>query len=158
MVTIVVILLICSFITLLCFICAADNNGMSLREYFTGSDISKYWLDNIISLQTETKKQEERITRLEQQVFDFLKKIEEHQQKNLVDNLEYENTFADLEEKVKGAEMMVTIISDELLEDLNNGKTINLEIGPLGITLASEKWAKRMEELGNIKEETNETT
>lgn len=48
---------------------------------------------------------------------------------------------------------MVTIISDELLEDLNNGKTINLEIGPLGITLASEKWAKRMEKLGNIEEE-----
>lgn len=45
---------------------------------------------------------------------------------------------------------MVTVISDELLEDLNNGKTINVEIGPLGITLASEKWVKKMEKAGNI--------
>lgn len=46
---------------------------------------------------------------------------------------------------------MVTIINDEDMKKLNSGKTINLEIGPLGITLASEKWVKRMEATGNIK-------
>lgn len=38
---------------------------------------------------------------------------------------------------------MVTIISDELLKDLNEGKVINIEVGPLGLSLASEKWAKK---------------
>lgn len=41
---------------------------------------------------------------------------------------------------------MVNIISDELLKDLNNGKVINLEIGGLGLSLASEKWAKKQDE------------
>lgn len=50
--------------------------------------------------------------------------------------------------------MSVVIIGDDLLKDLNEGKTINIEVGPLGVTLASEKWVKRMEELGNIKEES----
>lgn len=41
---------------------------------------------------------------------------------------------------------MVTIISDELLKDLNNGKVIDIEISGLGFSLASEKWAKKQEE------------
>lgn len=47
---------------------------------------------------------------------------------------------------------MVNIISDELLEDLNNGKVVNLEFGPLTISLANSKWVEKQKELGNIKE------
>lgn len=47
---------------------------------------------------------------------------------------------------------MVTIISNEDLEALNNGKAVNLEFGPLGVTLASEKWVERMGLMGNIKD------
>lgn len=48
---------------------------------------------------------------------------------------------------------MVNVISDELLEDLNNGKVINLEFGPLTVSLASNKWIQKQKELGNIKED-----
>lgn len=51
---------------------------------------------------------------------------------------------------------MVTVISNELLKDLNDGKVINIEVGPLGLSLASEKWTKRMEESGNLKGEEND--
>lgn len=47
---------------------------------------------------------------------------------------------------------MVNIISDELLEDLNNGKVVNLEFGPLTVSLASNKWVEKQKELGNIKD------
>lgn len=47
--------------------------------------------------------------------------------------------------------MMVTVISDELLKQLNDGKTIDIDFGQLGATIASEKWLKRMEKSGNIK-------
>lgn len=46
--------------------------------------------------------------------------------------------------------MGVTIINNDMLKDLNNGKAINIELGPFGITLASEKWVERMENMGNI--------
>jgi len=45
---------------------------------------------------------------------------------------------------------MVYIIGNDLLKDLNEGKVINLEIGGLGFSLASEKWANRMNEIGNV--------
>lgn len=48
---------------------------------------------------------------------------------------------------------MVNIISDELLEDLNNGKVVNLEFGPLTVSLASSKWVEKQKELDNIKED-----
>lgn len=50
---------------------------------------------------------------------------------------------------------MVTIISNELLKDLNDGKVINIEVGPLGLSLASEKWANRMEQTGNLRRVNN---
>lgn len=49
--------------------------------------------------------------------------------------------------------MSVVIISDEDLKRLNDGKTVDLDFGPLGVTIASEKWAKRMEKnFAEIKE------
>lgn len=47
---------------------------------------------------------------------------------------------------------MVTVISDELLKDLNKGKVINIEICGIGFSLAGEKWVKKQEALGNIKD------
>lgn len=48
--------------------------------------------------------------------------------------------------------MSVTIISNEDLNKLNKGEAVDLDFGPLGVTIASEKWVKRMESMGNIKE------
>lgn len=49
--------------------------------------------------------------------------------------------------------MSVTIISNEDLKKLNNGKTVNLDFGPFSVTIASEKWIERMEKSGNIRNE-----
>lgn len=55
--------------------------------------------------------------------------------------------------------MSVVIISDEDLKRLNDGKTVDLDFGPLGVTIASEKWAKRMEKnLAEIKEKYGKGT
>ena len=48
--------------------------------------------------------------------------------------------------------MSVTIIDNESLKRLNEGKTVDLEFGPLSVTIATEKWVERMEKEGNIKE------
>lgn len=50
---------------------------------------------------------------------------------------------------------MVTVISDQLLKDLNEGRVIDIEIGGLGFSLASEKWVKKQEYLGNIRDKDN---
>ncbi len=46
-----------------------ESNDMSFKQYFTGKDISEVWQDDIIHLKTETKKQEERITKLETYIY-----------------------------------------------------------------------------------------
>lgn len=48
---------------------------------------------------------------------------------------------------------MVTVISDQLLKDLNEGRVIDIEVSGLGFSLASEKWVKKQERLGNIRKE-----
>lgn len=47
--------------------------------------------------------------------------------------------------------MSVTIIDNESLKKLNAGKTVDLDFGPLSVTIASEKWVEKMEKSGNIK-------
>lgn len=63
------IIIVCCFITIWCFILAADSGSMSFKEYFTGKDISKSWQDDIMQLQKDMKKQEERITKLETYIY-----------------------------------------------------------------------------------------
>ncbi len=46
--------------------------------------------------------------------------------------------------------MSVMIIDDETLKRLNEGKTVDLEFGPLSATIASNKWVNRMKETGNL--------
>lgn len=48
--------------------------------------------------------------------------------------------------------MSITIIDNESLKRLNAGKTVDLDFGPLSVTIASEKWIKKQEKLGNIRE------
>lgn len=48
--------------------------------------------------------------------------------------------------------MSVSIIDNESLKRLNEGKTVDLDFGPVSVTIASEKWVERMEKLGNIKD------
>lgn len=48
--------------------------------------------------------------------------------------------------------MSITIIDNESLKRLNEGKTVDLDFGPVSVTLASEKWVKKMKKNGNIKE------
>lgn len=69
MFAILIVFLICSFVTLWIMMFVTESNEMSFKEYFTGKDISKVWQDGIIQLQTETKKQEERITKLETYIY-----------------------------------------------------------------------------------------
>lgn len=52
--------------------------------------------------------------------------------------------------------MSVTIISNDVLNRLNEGEAVDLDFGPLGVTIASEKWVERMESMGNIKEAKND--
>lgn len=49
--------------------------------------------------------------------------------------------------------MSVTIIDNESLKRLNEGKTVDIDFGPISVTLATEKWAERMKKLGNIKDQ-----
>lgn len=53
---------------------------------------------------------------------------------------------------IRRKKMSVTIISNEDLKKLNDGKTVDLDFGPVSVTIASEKWVERMEKLGNIKD------
>lgn len=69
MIWIVGIFIVCVFITLWVILTVCDSNNMSIREFFTGSDISKSWQNDIINLQKEIKKQDERISRLESTLY-----------------------------------------------------------------------------------------
>lgn len=51
--------------------------------------------------------------------------------------------------------MSVTIIDKGSLKRLIDGKTVDIDFGPFSVTIASEKWVKRMAKQGNIRDSKN---